>query len=137
MAACLRMSLKFLGVDELEADLRQLLETQFPLGTPFANVARAVQQWDLRMELGFSNITELITALAANKAAILFLQTGYLDYWHGDNERHAVTITGIDSVAGNVSINDPSFPSPQMSSLSSFEQAWSEDGNLTAFLAKR
>jgi len=137
VAACLRMALKYYDIDEQEVDLRLLLDTQFPQGTRFENVARAVGVWDLNLRLLASELPQLIETLAKNEVAILFLQTGPLDYWGGVNENHAVLVSGVDSEANEVYLNDPSFAQgPQTTSISTFEQAWNSTGNLTAFIFK-
>lgn len=53
-------------------------------------------------KLGFTvnyrewSITEVTTALAGNKPVLVFVRTGFLEYWHED-VAHALIIVGIES----------------------------------------
>jgi hypothetical protein len=49
---------------------------------------------------------------------------------------HTVVVIGLDTMA--VGLNDPYFATaPQTTSLPSFEKAWAEIGQLTAFIRPR
>jgi predicted double-glycine peptidase len=80
-------------------------------------------------------LVELQKALADNQPPIIFLKTGILEYWSMDIF-HTAVLVGIDNL--NVALNDPYLPTgPQKTSLLSFEKAWAETGQFTAFLKPR
>ena len=133
VAACARMVLAHYGDLRAEAELRTLLDTQ-PTGTRAGNVMR-LSSPDFEVYLRPSNLLELQQVLAANQPPIVFLQTGTLEYWSMDIF-HTAVLVGID--ATTVALNDPYFATaPQTTSLQSFEKAWAQTGQFTAFIRPR
>jgi hypothetical protein len=73
--------------------------------------------------------------LTDNQPPIVFLKTGPLEYWRLDIA-HAAVLIGLDTTT--VALNDPYFATaPQTTSLQSFEKAWAEMGQFTAFIRPR
>jgi ABC-type bacteriocin/lantibiotic exporter with double-glycine peptidase domain len=133
IAACVRMVLAYYGDVRSEADLRTLLNTQ-PTGTRAGNIMR-VSGPALEVYLRPSNLAELQAVLADNQPAIVFLQTGALEYWSMDIF-HTAVLVGLDAVT--VALNDPYFTAaPQMASLQSFEKAWAATGQFAALIRPR
>jgi ABC-type bacteriocin/lantibiotic exporter with double-glycine peptidase domain len=136
VAACVRMLLDYYGINASEDEVRRLLGTKVT-GTRFANVARTVSWWNLNLELGAFNISQLQAGITSGVAPIVFVQTGLLDYWAGIDVPHAVILTNIDDSASIVEVNDPSFLAPQQTSITIFDGAWQQTGYLAAFLRHR
>jgi ABC-type bacteriocin/lantibiotic exporter with double-glycine peptidase domain len=133
VAACVRMVLAHYGNVRLEAELRLLLDT-LPTGTRAGNVMR-LSGSDFEVYLRPSNLLELQQVLAANQPPIVFLQTGPLEYWSMDIF-HTAVLTGLDTTTA--AIHDPYFATaPQTTSLRSFEKAWAQTGQFTAFIRPR
>ncbi len=131
--ACLRMVLAHYGDTRTEAELRLLLDTQLT-GTRARNIMR-LSGSRFEVHLRSSNLAELQNALIANQPPIVFLKTGSLDYWKMDIF-HSVVLIGIDSLAA--ALDDPYFASaPQTTSSQSFEKAWAQTGQFTAFVRPR
>jgi ABC-type bacteriocin/lantibiotic exporter with double-glycine peptidase domain len=133
VAACLRMVLAHYGDIRTEADLRLLLDTR-PTGTRAGNVMR-LSGSAFEVYLRSSNLVELQKVLADKQPAIVFLKTGPLEYWSMDIF-HTVVLSGLDTLT--VALHDPYFATgPQTTSLQSFEKAWAQTGQFTAFLRPR
>jgi ABC-type bacteriocin/lantibiotic exporter with double-glycine peptidase domain len=133
VAACVRMVLAHLGELRTEAELRSILDTQ-PTGTRAGNIMRIAGP-AFEVYLRSSNSTELEKVLAENQPPIVFLQTSSLEYWNMDIFHTAVLI-GLDSA--QAVLNDPySGTAPQTASRQSFEKAWSQTGQFTAFIRPR
>jgi ABC-type bacteriocin/lantibiotic exporter with double-glycine peptidase domain len=133
VAACVRMVLAHYGDVRSEADLRTLLDTK-PTGTRAGNVMR-LSGPAFEVYLRSSNLTELQAVLADNQPAIVFLQTGAMEYWSIDIFHTAVLI-GLDAMT--VALNDPYFAAaPQLTSLQSFEKAWAATGQFAALIRPR
>jgi hypothetical protein len=65
----------------------------------------------------------------------VFLQTGALEYWSMDIF-HTAMLIGLDATAA--ALHDPYFATaPQTTPLQSFENAWAQTGQLTAFIRPR
>jgi uncharacterized protein YvpB len=63
------------------------------------------------------------------------MQTGSLEYWNMDIF-HVAVLVGLDDV--NAVLNDPYFATaPQMTSLQSFEKAWSQTAQFVALIRRR
>src|SRR6266851_1668624 len=130
LAACVRMVLAQDGDLRTEAALRLLLDTQ-PTGTRAGNLMR-LSGTALEVHLRPSNLVELQTVLADQQPPIVFLKTGALEYWSMDIF-HTAVLVGVDSQT--VALHDPYFATaPQTTSLRSFERAWAQTGQFTAFL---
>ena len=133
VAACVRMVLAHYGDIRSEAELRLLLDTQ-PTGTRAGNLMR-LSGSAFEVYLRPSNLVELERVLADNQPAIGFLQTGNLEYWSMDIF-HTAVVVGVDAIT--VALLDPYFEmAPQTTSLLSFEKAWAQTGQFTAFLRPR
>jgi hypothetical protein len=127
------MVLAHYGDVRTEAELRSLLDTQ-PTGTPARNVMR-LQGSAFEVYLRPSNLAALQQVLAAGQPPIVFVQTGALGYWSMDIF-HTAVLTGLD--ATTASLHDPYFATaPQTTSLATFEKAWAQAGQLTAFVRPR
>jgi len=123
-AACVRMVLAHHGDSRTEAELRLLLDTQ-PTGTRAGNLMR-LSGPGFEVYLRPSSLAELQMVLSENQPPIVFLKTGYLEYWDMDIF-HVVVVIGLDATA--VALHDPYFArAPQPTSLPSFEKAWAETG---------
>ncbi len=82
-----------------------------------------------------SNLLELGQALAAGQPPIVFVRTGALEYWTMDIF-HTAVLSGLDGVAA--ALHDPYFATaPQSTSVQTFEKAWAQTGQWTAFLRPR
>ena len=133
VAACVRMVLAHHGDLRAEAELRSLLDTQ-PTGTRAGNIMR-ISGSTFEVYLRASNMAELQQVLAENQPPIVLMQTGALEYWNADIF-HVAVLVGLDTV--NAALNDPYFATaPQTTSLQSFEKAWSQTGQFTAFIRPR
>jgi ABC-type bacteriocin/lantibiotic exporter with double-glycine peptidase domain len=133
VAACARMVLAHHGDVRSEAELRLLLDTQ-PEGTRAGNLMR-LSGPAFEVYLRPSNLTELEKMLADKQPPILFLQTGFLEYW-SIGIFHMAVLMGLD--AATVALDDPFFAAaPQTTSLRSFEQAWAQTGQFMAFVRPR
>jgi ABC-type bacteriocin/lantibiotic exporter with double-glycine peptidase domain len=133
VAACARMVLSHYGDVRSEAELRALLDTR-PTGTRAGNLMRLSAR-ALEVYLRPSNLGELQAVLAENQPAIVFLETGALEYWKMDIF-HTVVLIGLDAMT--VLLDDPYFPTaPQVTSLQSFEKAWAATGQFAAFIRPR
>jgi hypothetical protein len=127
------MVLAHYGDVRSEADLRTLLDTQ-PTGTRAGNVMR-LSSPAFEVYLRPSNLAELQSALAENQPAIVFLQTGALDYWSMDIF-HTVVLIGLDAMTA--ALNDPFFATaPQLTSLQNFDKAWAATGQFAALIRPR
>jgi ABC-type bacteriocin/lantibiotic exporter with double-glycine peptidase domain len=133
VAACVRMVLAHYGELRTEAEIRSILMTQ-PTGTRAGNIMR-ISSPAFEVYLRPSNIVELQKVLADNQPPIVFMQTGSLGYWNMDIF-HVAILIGLDGV--NTVLNDPYFgTAPQTASLQSFEKAWCQTGQFTAFIRPR
>jgi ABC-type bacteriocin/lantibiotic exporter with double-glycine peptidase domain len=133
VAACARIVLAHFGDVRTESELRSLLDTR-PTGTRAGNLMR-LSGTMLEVHLRPSNLVELQAVLAADQPPIVFRTTGSLQYWSTDIF-HTVVLSGIDALS--VALHDPYFATaPQTTSLPSFEKAWAQTGQFTAFLRAR
>ena len=133
VAACARMILAHYGDIRTETELRSLLDTR-PTGTRAGNLMR-LSGPALEVYLRSSNLVDLEKSLAANQPPIVFLKTGSLEYWTVDIF-HTVVLVGVDPSAA--ALFDPYIATaPQKTSLQSFEKAWAQTGQFTAFLRPR
>lgn len=133
VAACARMVLTHYGDLRTEAELRSLVDTQ-PAGTRAANLMR-LSGTTFEVYLRSSNLVELQKVLAENQPPIVFLKTGTLEYWSMDIF-HTTVLLDLDTLT--TALDDPYFATaPQTTSLQSFEKAWAQTGQFTAFLRPR
>jgi ABC-type bacteriocin/lantibiotic exporter with double-glycine peptidase domain len=127
------MVLAHFGDHRTETELRTLLDTQ-QTGTRAGNVIR-VSSDQFEVYLRSSNLAELQNVLADNQPAIVFLKTGTLEHWSMDIF-HTVVLVGFDAMSA--AMLDPYFTAaPQTASLASFEKAWAQTGQFTAFIRPR
>jgi ABC-type bacteriocin/lantibiotic exporter with double-glycine peptidase domain len=133
VAACVRIVLAHYGDVRTEAELRSLLDTQ-PTGTPARNVMR-LSGCAFEVHLRPWNLPALQQVLTTGQPPIVFVQTGTLQYWSVDIF-HSAVLTGLD--ATTAALHDPYFATaPQTTSLETFEKAWAQTGQLTAFVRPR
>jgi len=133
VAACARMVLAHYGDVRTEADLRTLLDTR-PTGTRAGNLMR-LSTSTLEVYLRPSNLAELQKTLTSDQPVIVFVQAGSLEYWSTDIF-HTAVLVGLDS--STAALHDPYFTTaPQTTSLQSFEKAWAQTGQFTAFIRPR
>lgn len=125
LPACARMVLAYLGMERTEAEIAQLLGTQ-RFGTPnFAIVKLAA--WGVEVDFRVWELEELLSALAKGQPVILFVQTGFLDYWEEDFG-HAIVVVGVTDKQ-QFWIHDPSQPKgARQASLNGLLAAWCEFG---------
>jgi len=124
------MVLAYHGRTCSEDELCQLLGTG-PQGTSARAILRVVTL-GFDVQLRFTNLAELSAALNAGIPPIVFVNTGFLDYWSFDCA-HALVVVGMDVTS--VLVNDPQLDSgPQTTSLSGFHQAWAANRCLAAFI---
>jgi hypothetical protein len=95
-----------------EVELRSLLDTK-PTGTRAGNLIR-LSSSAFEVHLGSSNLVELQQVLANNQPAIVFVKTGFLEYWSMDIFHTAVLI-GLDTT--NVALHDPYFATAPQSHI--------------------
>lgn len=133
VAACARMVLAHNGDVRTEAELRSLLDTR-PTGTRAGNLMH-LSGPNIEVHVRASNVAELEKALADNQPPVVFLKTGNLEYWTLDIF-HTVVLTGLDAMT--VALHDPYMKTaPQTTSRQSFESAWAQTGQFTAFIRPR
>lgn len=133
VAACVRMVLAHSGDVRTEAELRLLLDTQ-PTGTRAGNLMR-LSGPAFEVYLRPSNLVELQQVLVNHQPPIVFLQTGFLEYW-SMGIFHTVVLIGLDSAT--VAVHDPYFATaPQTTSLEAFTKAWAQTGQFAAFIRPR
>jgi hypothetical protein len=103
-------------------------------GTRAGNIMRLSAD-AFEVHLRSSNLAELQKVLSDNQPPIVFVKTGPLDYWKMDIF-HTVVLVDLDPLAA--ALHDPYFAAaPQTTSLQSFEKAWAQTGQFTAFLRRR
>jgi ABC-type bacteriocin/lantibiotic exporter with double-glycine peptidase domain len=113
-----------------EDELRQVMGTG-PHGTAARALLR-VAALGFDVQLRFSSLGGLETALRAGTPPIVFVNTGSLDYWSFDCA-HVLVVVGMD--VDRVMVNDPMLDSgPQSTSLAGFHQAWAANKCLAAFI---
>ena len=133
LAACVRMVLAHYGHSCSEDELRQLLGTGSQ-GTRARELLR-IASLGFDVQLQCSSLADLGAALMAGTPPIVFLDTGFLDYWSLDCP-HVAVLVGMELAA--VSLNDPFFDAaPQKASLAGFVQAWAANAFLAAFIRPR
>jgi ABC-type bacteriocin/lantibiotic exporter with double-glycine peptidase domain len=127
------MVLAHYGHSSSEGQLRQLLNTGSH-GARARDILR-VASLGFDVQLQFASLADLGAALLAGTPPIVFLDTGFLDYWSIDCS-HVAVLVGMDPAT--VSLNDPFFDSaPQKTSITGFLQAWAANAFLAAFIRPR
>ena len=133
LPACVRMVLAYLSMDFTEAEVMRILETQ-PYGTPSFAVKK-LTKLGLHVNYREWSISELLTALKLEQPAIIFVRTGFLEYWQEDFS-HALVIVGA---AQNQSfwVHDPALQTAPISvSWDGLLAAWGEFGYRGAVVSK-
>lgn len=127
------MVLAYLGLARSEDEISQILGTQ-EFGTPSFAIQRLRAQ-GLRVTYREWSIPQLMTALDAGQPVILFVRTGFLDYWRKD-VAHAVVAVGVRE-SQQFWLYDPALPSgPQVVSWNGLLAAWAEFGYRGAYLSR-
>ncbi len=130
LKACVCIVLAYLQSPVTEEKVSDLFEAE-PEGTPASRVQR-LKQWNFQVMYGTTSLTDLYHSLQQNIPPIVFVQTGFLDYWQS-NVRHAVVVIGLDDKT--VWIHDPAFDeAPQQCLLDGFLAAWTEMDETAAII---
>ena len=132
LPACVRMVLANLGLEHPEAEVSHILGSQ-EFGTPSFAIRRLC-------EIGIQviyrewSISQLLTSLDAEQPAILFVRTGFLDYWQED-VAHAVVVVGAEKDQ-QFWLHDPTLPTgPVVVSWNGLLAAWAEFGYRAAAIS--
>jgi len=127
------MVLAHLNLEYSEAEIRQVLGAQ-EFGTPSFAVRR-LTTLGLRVIYHEWSILQLLTALDVGQPIILFVRTGFLDYWQGD-VAHAVVVVGARE-GQQVWLHDPALPAgPLVVSWNGLLAAWAEFGYRDAVITR-
>ena len=122
LAACGQMVLRFMGIEQSQHRLNQLLGLT-SIGAPYTNITR-LAQLDVRITIATGDQLRLQQSIEQNLPTIAFLFTGELPYWQ-ENTPHAVVVVGFDET--NCFVNDPAFhDAPQVVPWGDFWLAWGE-----------
>ncbi len=123
LPACVRMVLAYLGLERTEAEVGRILGAR-EYGTPSFAVQR-LAVLGLRVVYGVWSIPQLLSALDAGQPVILFVRTGFLDYWQED-VAHAIVVVGVTEDQ-QFWLHDPAFPiGPLIASWDGLLAAWAE-----------
>jgi len=98
LSACVRMVLAYLGIERTESEVSQVLGAQ-EFGTPSFAIQRLAEP-GLQVIYREWSVSELLSALAAKQPVIVFVRTGFLDYWQEDFA-HAVVIVGAIQISNS------------------------------------
>ena len=125
LPACARMLLAYSGVLLPESEVAKVLEAE-SYGAPSFAIKKL-------HKLGFSvdyrewSVTEVTTALAGNKPVLVFVRTGFLEYWQEDIA-HALIVVGVEPDR-QFWVNDPTRDDgPMAVSWDGLLAAWGEFG---------
>jgi hypothetical protein len=128
------MLLAYVGVEKTEAEAIRLLNAQ-EYGTPSFAIQR-LSSLGLNVRYQEWSIAELMSALVNSQPLVIFVRTGFLDYWQID-VAHALIIVGVDE-GKQFWVHDPARPSgPQMVSWDGLLAAWAEFGYRGATVTRR
>lgn len=123
LPACARMVLAYLGIERTEAEIAQLLGTR-RLGTPNFAILK-LTAWQLQVDFRVWELSDLLSALAQGQPVIVFVQTGFLDYWQ-ENFAHAIVVVGVTDKQ-QFWVHDPAYSEgPFIVSLNGLLAAWGE-----------
>lgn len=133
LPACARMILASLGINQSEAEIANILGTR-DYGTPSFAV-KNLASLGVLVEYHEWAITGLLAELAAGRPVILFVRTGFLDYWTTDVAHAAVVVTALENE--KFFIHDPALATgPTSVSWDGLLAAWAEFGYLGATITK-
>lgn len=122
LAACGQMMLRFMGIEQSQHRLNQLLGLT-SIGVPYTHITR-LERLGVHVTIAMGNQTQLQQNIEQNLPVIAFLFTGELPYWQ-ENTPHAVVVVGFDDA--NCFVNDPAFSvAPQVVPWGDFWLAWGE-----------
>ena len=91
LSACARMVLSYLGLEQTEAQISQVLGTK-EYGAPSFAIQRLTGP-ELQVIYREWSVSELLATLAARQPLIVFVRTGFLDYYQEDFA-HALVVIG-------------------------------------------
>jgi hypothetical protein len=117
------MVLAYLGLERSEDEVSQVLGAQ-EFGTPSFAVQR-LTAWGLRVDYREWSVPNLLAVLDAGLPVILYVRTGFLDYWQKD-VAHAVVVVAA-KVGQQFWLHDPVLPTgPRAVSWDGLLAAWAE-----------
>lgn len=123
LSACVRIVLAYLGIERTEAEISQALGAQ-EFGTPSFAIQRLTGP-GLQAIYREWSVSELLSALAAKQPVIVFVRTGFLDYWQEDFAHAVVVIGAIQDQ--QFWVQDPARPTgPVIVSWNGLLAAWAE-----------
>jgi ABC-type bacteriocin/lantibiotic exporter with double-glycine peptidase domain len=128
------MVLAYLGLEYSEAEISRVLGTQ-EYGTPSFAVQRLTK---LQIQVIYRewSISEFSSALDAGQPVIIFVRTGFLDYWQEDFA-HAVVVVGVVQDQ-QFWVHDPARSTgPLVVSWNGLLAGWAEFGYRGATLLKK
>jgi len=132
LPACVRMVLAYWGLSRSETAIRRVLGTRV-FGTPTFAVER-LRQWDVQVVYREWTVPQLLTMLEMGQPVILFLRTGFLDYWQQD-VAHAVVVVDYEENQ-RFWLHDPALSTgPVAVSWHGVLAAWAEFGYRGAALS--
>lgn len=130
LEACVCMVLAALGSPVTEDKVRELFDAD-PEGTPASRVRR-LRRWNFQVTYSRATIDDLRHWLQQGSLPIVFVETGFLDYWQS-NVRHAVMVVGLDD--SMIWLHDPAFDeAPQCCLIDGFLAAWAEMDEASALI---
>jgi ABC-type bacteriocin/lantibiotic exporter with double-glycine peptidase domain len=133
LPACVRMVLAYLGLERSEVKVSRMLGAR-GFGTSSFAVRRLTLE-GLRVIYGEWSVSRLVAALDAGRPVILFVRTGFLDYWQRD-VAHAVVAVGFEEGA-QYWLHDPVLPDgPRIVSWNGLLAAWAEFGYRAATISR-
>jgi hypothetical protein len=125
------MVLTHLGLERSEAEVSRMLGAQ-EFGAPSFAVRRLIAE-GLQVTYGEWSVAQLVTVLEAERPVILFVRTGFLDYWQED-VAHAVVVVGVKE-REQFWVHDPALPDgPRAVSWNGLLAAWAEFGYRAALI---
>lgn len=123
LPACARMVLAYLGIERSETEVSEVLGAQ-EYGTPSFAVQK-LSALDVHVTYRQWPLSELTAAVTNKQPVIIFVRTGFLEYWTED-VAHAVVIVGIEE-GHRFWINDPARQeAPLAVSWDGLLAAWAE-----------
>lgn len=133
LPACVRMVLAYHQVDRSEMQLRRMLGAR-PYGTPSFAVQRLTIP-GIRVDYREWTIQELSDLLERENPLIVFLRTGFLDYWRQD-VAHAVVVVGVET-SSRYWVHDPALSAgPVSTAWHGLLAAWGEFAFKGALLSR-
>lgn len=132
--SCLEASvciiLAYFGSPVTEETVSTLFDA-LPEGTPASRVLR-LRQWNFHVIYQSASVHDLRSWLQRGIPPIVFVQTGFLEYW-SINVRHAVVVVGLDETT--IWLHDPAFAeAPHSCLLDGFLAAWAEMDETVAII---